>query len=335
MKRVTIGLLCLAAGLVAQPAVGAETMLAVRISEYGSTDVLRLEQIPRPAPAQGQLLLRVHAAGVNPVDAHIRGGHTQGFIDVTLPHTPGFDVSGVVAAVGPGVEAFAVGDEVFAMLDLRRGGAYAEYAIVGVDEAARKPQRLSHVEAAALPLVSLTAWQAMFDTAGLSAGQTILIHGGSGGVGSVAIQLAKARDARVITTASKENHEFARSLGADVVVDYRTERFEDAARDVDVVFDLIGGQTQERSLAVLKDGGMLVSLVGLGRAAASPPRGIRASSILVRPDVEQLGRVAALVDAGRLQPIVSSALSLPQAADAHRQVETGHTRGKIVLAVVE
>lgn len=334
MNRVMVMMLGLAAAVLPWPADASETMQAMRIAEFGPVDVMRLEQVPLPVPGQGEILVQVHAAGVNPVDAHIRGGHTQGFIDVALPHTPGFDISGVVAALGPGVDTFAVGDAVFAMLDLTRGGAYAEYAVVGIAEAARKPPGLSHVEAAAVPLVALTGWQAMFDAAGLSEGQTVLIHGGSGGVGSIAIQLAKAHDARVITTASDRNLDFVRSLGADVAVDYRSERFEDVAHDVDVVLDLIGGQTQERSLAVLKDGGVLVSLVGLEAAAQSPPRGIRASSILVRPDAAQLQQIAALLEAGIVQPTVSLELPLAQAGEAHRQVETGHTRGKVVLRVV-
>jgi NADPH:quinone reductase-like Zn-dependent oxidoreductase len=270
---------------------------------------------------------------VNPVDALIRRGHAAGFIDVALPYVPGFDVSGQVVAVGDGVVGFAVGDPVFAMLDLKRGGAYAEHAIVKVDEAARKPERLSHLEAAALPLVSLTAWQALVETAELGPDQTVLIHGGAGGVGSVAIQIARARGARVITTASAGNHEFVRALGADVAVDYRSERFEDVATAVDVVLDPIGGQTQARSLQVLKDGGILVSLVGLGEAARTPPRGIRTVGLLVRPDAKQLAGIAALVESGALTPTVSLVLPLAQADAAHRQIETGHTRGKVVLQI--
>jgi NADPH:quinone reductase-like Zn-dependent oxidoreductase len=240
-----------------------------------------------------------------------------------------------VESTGPDAARFEPGDEVFAMLALTRGGAYAPYAIVKVEEAARKPAGLSHVEAASLPLVALTAWQALFDTAGLGQGQTVLIHGGAGGVGSVAIQLAKASGARVITTASAGNHDLVRSLGADVAIDYRNQRFEDVASEVDVVLDTIGGETQVRSLDVLKDGGMLVSLVGLGQAARTPPRDIRAVSILVQPNAVQLTEIAALVDAGKLRPEVSLTLPLAQAADAHRQIETGRTRGKVVLQAVD
>jgi hypothetical protein len=207
----------------------------------------------------------------------------------------------------------------------------AEYAIVRDDEAAKKPAALSHAEAASLPLVALTAWQALVETAGLKPGQTVLIHAGAGGVGSIAIQLAKLHGARVITTASKDNHDFLRSLGADRVVDYRTQRFEDAAREVDVVLDTIGGETQDRSLAMLREGGILVGLVGLTPAARAAGPGKRAIAILVRPDSEQLSRIRSLVDSGQLHPIVSHLLPLQHAAEAHRLSETRRTRGKIVL----
>ncbi|HRQ64123.1 MAG TPA: NADP-dependent oxidoreductase [Xanthomonadaceae bacterium] len=333
--RFSLVLLGMVLALCIPQAWGGESMQAIRMTEFGGVEVLDIASMPRPVPASGELLIRVHAAAVNPVDAHIRRGYAAGFIDVEMPYVPGFDVSGVVAAVGEGIDGFAVGDPIFAMLDLNRGGAYAEYAIVKAGEAARKPESIGHVEAAALPLVTLTAWQALFDTAQLVSGQTVLIHGGSGGVGSVAIQLAKERGARVITTASLGNHDFARSLGADVVVDYRSERFEDVAKDVDVVLDTVGGPTQERSLQVLKNGGVLVSLVGLGESARTPPRDIRAIGILVRPDAAQLGMIAALVDRGQLKPEVSMVLPVEQVDEAHRQIETGHTRGKVVLQILK
>jgi NADPH:quinone reductase-like Zn-dependent oxidoreductase len=312
-----------------QPATPA-AMSAVTVSEAGGVEVLELVRIPPPRPAAGELLVRVQAAGVNPVDTQIRrdpAGWAQ------LPYTPGFDLSGVVAAVGPGVTRFSPGDAVFAMLDLGRGGAYAEYALVREAEAATKPGSTSHVEAASLPLVALTAWQALFETADLQPGQTVLIHAAAGGVGTVAVQLARWRGARVIATASQRNHAFLRELGADVVIDYGTERFEDVARDVDVVLDPVGGETQARSLTTLRDGGILVSLVGLVPAARAPAGDVRTAAILVRPDAEQLARIAALVQSGDLRPIVSHRLPLSEVAEAHRQSETGHTRGKIVLEV--
>jgi NADPH:quinone reductase-like Zn-dependent oxidoreductase len=309
------------------------TMRAVQIREFGGPEVLQVREIPTPSPGRGEILVRVLAAAVNPVDTGTRSGRSAGLTGAQLPYVPGFDVSGTVAAVGPGVDRFAVGDEVFAMLDLRRGGGYAEYAVVLEGEAALKPRGATPVEAASLPLVALTAWQALFETAGLEEGQTVLIHAGAGGVGSVAIQLAKWRGAHVIATASDYNQDFLRELGVDVPVDYRNQRFEDFARDVDVVLDPVGGETQVRSLGVLREGGVLVSIVGLGAEARSPSRDVRATSILVRPDGEQLGEIGRLIDAGALRPIVTYRFSLAEAPAAHEQSETRSTRGKIVLEV--
>lgn len=312
---------------------GDPVMSAVRIHAFGGPDVLEVERVPRPAPGPGELLVRVGAAAINPVDTGVRAGSSQELADARLPYVPGYDLSGVVVETGPGVKRFAPHDEIFAMLDLRRGGAYAEYALVKESEAAIKPARLSHAEAASLPLVALTAWQALVETADLQAGQVVLIHAGAGGVGSIAIQLAKLRGAKVITTASGRNHDFVRSLGADVAVDYREQRFEEVARDVDVVLDTIGGETQTRSLDTLREGGILVGLTGLTPGARTSARAVRATAILVRPDAEQLARIAGLVDSGELRPVVSLLLPLEQAAEAHRQSETRRTRGKIVLDI--
>ena len=311
------------------PSGAGDLMRAVVVSEFGSPDVLRIETVPRPIPAPDELLVRVHAAGVNPVDAIVRRGNWG----LSLPLVPGFDLSGVVEQVGSGVGEFRIGDEVFAMLDLRRPGSYAEYAVVKVEEAARKPSGTSHAEAASLPLVALTGWQALFERADLQPGQTVLIHAGAGGVGSIAIQLARWKGATVIATASEHNHDFLRELGADQVIDYRTQRFEDVARDIDVILDPIGGETQDRSLGVLKEGGILVSLGGLTPAARTPDRNLRAVSMLVRPDSVQLRRIAELVEDGSVRPIVTHLLPLEDAPDAHIQSETGRTRGKIVLHV--
>ncbi|HZD79775.1 MAG TPA: NADP-dependent oxidoreductase [Actinomycetota bacterium] len=308
-------------------------MRAVTVREFGPPEVLRVEEVPRPQPGEGELLVRVHAAGVNPVDAGVRSGRARALVGAELPYVPGFDVSGIVAEGGPGVTEFEVGDEVFAMIDLRRGGGYAEYAIVRQEEAASKPARATFEEAAALPLAALTSWQALFDNAGLREGDVVLIHGGSGGVGSVAVQLAKWRGATVIATASERNQDFLRELGADVAIDYQSQRFEDIARDVDVVLDPIGGETQARSLRVLKDGGTLVALIGLTPEARSPGRDIRVRTMLVHPDADQLRRIAGLVDEGRLRPMVSRVFPIEGAPEAHEQIETGHTRGKVVLEI--
>ncbi|HEX8252219.1 MAG TPA: NADP-dependent oxidoreductase [Thermoanaerobaculia bacterium] len=302
-------------------------MRAVQIASFGGPEVLRVESVARPVAGEGELLVRVQAASVNPVDTYTRPGESQGITGATLPYVPGFDVSGVVEAVGAGVTSFRKGDAVFAMLDLRRGGGYAEYAIVKEAEAARKPKQWSHEEAAAVPLTALTAWQALFDTADLKAGQAVLIHAGAGGVGTMAIQLAKWKGARVIATASAANHDYLKKLGADVVIDYRTQKFEELVKDADLVLDPIGGDTQRRSVGVLKRGGILVSIVGLGGAARASTD-IRAQSILVKPNGAQLAALAKLVT-----PTVSHTFTLDRAADAHVQSESGRTRGKIVLTI--
>lgn len=309
------------------------TMDAIQIQQFGGPEVLEVHQIPRPVPNAGELLLRVYAAGINPVDTGVRAGGARALSGAEPPYVPGFDVSGVVAEVGPGVNDFEVGDEVFAMLDLRRGGGYAEYAIVKDAEAAAKPTSASHAEAASIPLVALTAWQTLFDVADLQPGQTVLIHAGAGGVGSIAVQLAKWRGARVIATASDYNQDFLREIGVDVPVDYRNQRFEDFASDVDVVLDPIGGDTQVRSMAILKQGGTLVSIVGLTAEGRSPSRDINVSSYLVQANGEQLGQVGELIDAGMVQPIVSYRFPLASAPQAHEQSQTRRTRGKIVLEI--
>ena len=308
-------------------------MQAIQIQEFGEPQVLQVKEISIPAPGPGELLVRVHAAAVNPVDTSIRAGRAGGLSGASLPYVPGFDVSGTVTAIGSDVVNFKVDDEVFAMVDLRRGGAYAEYAIVLENEAALKPTRVNHAEAAAIPLVALTAWQALFEVAKLQKGQTILIHAGAGGVGSIAVQLAKWRGAHIVATASDYNHNFLRELGVDVPVDYRTQNFEDFASDVDVVLDPIGGDTQVRSLQILKEGGILVSIVGLTSEGRNPSRNVRATSILVRPNSVQLSEIGELIQNGIINPIVSYRFPLEQAPLAHEQSQTRRTRGKIVIEI--
>ena len=308
-------------------------MRAIQIQEFGDPEVLRVQEVPIPVPGPGELLVRVHAAAVNPVDTSIRSGRAGGLSGASLPYVPGFDLSGTVTAIGPGVEKFDVDDEVFAMVNLRRGGTYAEYTIVLENEAALKPARVTHAEAAAIPLVALTAWQALFEVAKLQPGQTILIHAGAGGVGSIAVQLARWRGARIIATASDYNHDFLRELGVDVPVDYRTQNFEDFASDVDVVLDPIGGDTQVRSLQILKEEGILVSIVGLTSEGRNPSRNVRATSILVQPNSPQLSEIGGLIQNGIINPIVSYRFPLEQAPLAHEQSQTRRTRGKIVIEI--
>lgn len=334
MIRQRLGCVLVALALLAVPAWGDGSMSAVRASAYGGPQVLKLETVAKPTPAANQVLIRVHAAAVNPVDWKIRAGQIKG-MSPPPPMILGQDVSGVVDSVGPGVTAYKPGDEVFAYVSLRRGGGYAEYAIAEIGETALKPAKIDHVHAAAVPLAALTAWQALVDKAGLKEGQSVLIHAAAGGVGHFAVQIAKARGARVIATASERNHAFLKELGADVCVDYRQVRFEDVAKDVDVVLDSIGGETQTRSIAVLKEGGVLVSIVQSPDQAALQAKGARGLVFLVSPSGTQLASLAKMIDEGKLKPYVSDILPLAEAAKAHELSESGRTRGKIVLKVVE
>lgn len=309
-------------------------MKAVRIHNYGGPDGLKYEEAPRPEPGPGEVLIRVHAAGVNPVDWKIREGYLKAMLHHSLPLIPGWDVSGVVEATGPGVARLKPGDEVYSRPDLARDGAYAEFMVVREAEVALKPKTVDHIHAAAIPLAALTAWQSLFDAAGLGAGQKVLIHAAAGGVGSFAVQLAKWKEAHVIGTASKDNHEFLRDLGADEVIDYRTTRFEDVVREADVVFDTMGGDTQKRSWGVLKKGGILVCILGQPSAAEAAAHGVRQASVFVQPDAGQLDELAKLVDSGKLGAVVETVLPLSEARRAQELSQTGHTRGKIVLRVV-
>ncbi len=326
--------IALARGADSEPTAGssAPTMKAVRIHEFGKPGVLVYEDAPRPQAGPGEVLVSIHAAGVNPVDWKIRSGMFRG-MNAPMPMILGFDISGVVESVGADVQQFRQGDEVFAYMSLRRGGGYAEFVAVPEGELAIKPKSIDHVHAAGVPLAGLTAWQALFDTAGLKEGQTVLIHGGAGGVGHFAVQMARARGAKVIATASAPNHEFLKSIGADQCIDYRTQKFEEHVKDVDVVLDTIGGDTQARSFQVLKPGGYLVSIVQPPDPELLAQHEIKGRVILVQPNGKQLAEIAALVDQGKVKPHVSETVPLRDAAHAHIQSQGGHTRGKIVLKV--
>lgn len=307
-----------------------QTMKVVRVHEYGGPEVLRYEDAPMPTLEPGDVLVRVHAAGVNPVDWKKRTGYREH----PLPFTPGWDLCGVVERLGDGAEGWSVGDEVHARPDIGRDGAYAQYIAVRASELAPKPTSLSVVEAAAVPLAALTAWQALFGEAKLQAGQRVLIHAAAGGVGHYAVQLAKLRGAHVIGTASMGNHEFLRQLGADECIDYSQVRFEDVVRDVDVVFDTIGGETRRRSWGVLKKGGIQVSIIfPPPRQEEADPFGVRAGYVFVQPNRQELDEIGRLVDSGKLRPYVQQVLPLAQARRAHELCQEGHTRGKIVLEI--
>ena len=311
------------------------TMKAVVIHEYGGPEVLKYEQVPRPEPKEDQILIRVIAAGVNPVDGMIRAGMFAKHEKVVFPTILGADIAGVVDKVGSKVTKFKGGDPVFAYASLDNGGGYAEYALTTERETAPKPKSVTYIEAAAVPIVALTAWQALIDTAKLRAGQTVLIHGGSGGVGSFAIQIAKARGAKVIATASTANQDLLRQLGADVAIDYTKQKFEDVAKDVDVVLDSIGKDTLARSYGVVKKGGIIVSLVARPEQAQLEKHGIRGEALSVDPNSNELTQIPKLIDEKKIKVVVSQTFPLSEAKKAQEQVASGHTRGKIVFKVAD
>jgi len=313
------------------------TMRAIAAPRWGPPDVLELVMVARPEPGPTEILVRVHAAGVNAADWKQRA--SGGFGLWGDPPILGYDVSGVVEALGAGVTHLQAGDAVFGMPRFPfQAGAYAEYLTAPSRQFARKPASVDHVHAAALPLVALTAWQALVETAQLQAGQRVLVHAAAGGLGHVAVQIAKARGAYVIGTARAAKHALLEELGADELIDYTTVDFAAAVRDVDVVFDSIGGDYSTRSLPTLRDSGRLISLAspaepGADVAAAAAERGIRTGFTLVEPDYAGMQAIAALVEAGKLRAEVTTVLPLAEAAKAHALGETGRTAGKIVLQV--
>lgn len=333
------------------------TMKAAFIRRYGGNDVVELGDLPAPQAGPGELLVEVHAASVNPVDFKIRGGMLKMIVPFRFPLILGNDFSGVVKAVGAGVTRFRPGDAVFARMDKQRIGAFAEFALVAEADAALKPANLSHVEAAAVPLAGLTAWQALFEVGGLKAGQKVLIHGGSGGVGTFALQFARQAGLAVATTVGARNMELARSLGADTVIDYQARRFEDCVSDCDLVFDTQAGDIQHRSFAVLKRGGVLVSIAGKpdGRLARewglnpllgmlldflsrktlrlAKQHGVRYEYLFMHPSGAQLEEIGRLLAAGSVRPVIDRVFPLAQAREALAYSEAGHATGKVVVEV--
>lgn len=308
-------------------------MKAIRIHPPAGPQGLVYEDIPAPEPKEGEVLVRVHATGITPLEL---SWQTSSGTVRPLPIIPGHELSGIVTQVGPGVTEVAVGDAVYALTDFSRDGAEAEYTIALPSELAPKPHSLTHVQAAAVPLSALTAWQALFEHAKLSAGETILIHGASGGVGIFAVQFAHWIGANVIGTASAGNRELLRELGADEVIDYTRQSFENMVHDANVVLDTVGGETLQRSWGVLKSGGRLVTVAseaGTRQHVAAAHR-VRAAWFIVQPNRNQLTEIADLIDAGQIRVVVETVLPLSEARQAYERGQSGHRRGKIVLSVV-
>ena len=309
-------------------------MKAIRFHQYGDADVLRFEDAPLPRIAGDELLIKVRAAGVNPADTQFRRGDYRDFAPLALPFIPGWDVAGTVESVGAAVSAFKRGDAVFAMADMSRDGAYAEYIAVRADQVARAPASLPLAHAAGVPLAALTAWQALFDVADLQAGQSVLIHAGAGGVGLFAIQLARRAGAHVLSTASAANHDLLRELGAHQVIDYRAGDFAAGLEHLDVVLDTVGGATRARSWPLLRAGGVLVAIAMPPPDEATAARHrVRAAMAMVQPDGARLAEIGALIDAGALKLVIDREFPLDEAAAAHRHSEARHARGKIILRV--
>jgi len=307
-----------------------ETMKVVQIHSFGGPEVLQFEDAPRPEPAARQVLVRVHAAGVNPVDWKIREGKLG---QIPFPSIMGSDFSGEVEALGPNVEEFRVGEQVFGSV-ADASGSYAQYALAPVSHIVEKPKQIDHVTAAAIPVPAMTAWQALFDEAKLEPGQKVLIHAASGGVGSFAVQFAKWKGAYVIGTASGSNAKLVNDLGANEFIDYHQTKFEEAVRDVDVVFDTIGGETQERSWEVLKKGGVLVSIVQPPSEQSAKAHNVR--GVFMREDATrtaELTQISQLIANGQIKVNVQTILPLSDARKAQELSQTGHARGKIVLRV--
>jgi NADPH:quinone reductase-like Zn-dependent oxidoreductase len=311
------------------------TMRASHLHRYGPPELLHIHEVPRPVPADGEMLVRIHAAGVNAIDWKIRAGYLKDAIPYQLPLILGLDFSGVAEGNEDAGEI-----EVYGRIDLMRLGTYAEYVVARAGEFTAKPASIDHVHAAAVPLAALTAWQGLIAGAGgvpslaLAAGQRVLIHGAAGGVGSMAVQLAKWRGAEVVATASAEDLEFVRGLGADQVIDYRAGRFEDVAGEVDAVLDLIGGETQTRSWPLIRKGGALASTMGQPPEEQAAAHGVRAIGVNAVTDTDQLDEIAELIDEGALRPAVSDVFSLADAAQAHARLEAGRVQGKVVLRIV-
>jgi NADPH:quinone reductase-like Zn-dependent oxidoreductase len=308
-------------------------MMAWRVHEFGPPDVMKFEEVPRPDPGSGEVLVKVEAAGVGPWDAWIRAGKSA--LPQPLPLTLGSDLSGEIVALGKGVADLRAGDQVYGVTNPRFIGAYAEFAVASAAMVSTKPRSLSFVQAASVPVIAVTAWQALFDHAHLEAGQTVVIHGAAGNVGAFAVQLARRAGMRIVATAASNDVAFLRNLGANTVIDFQTQRFEEHVHDADAVIDLVGGETQTRSFQVLRRGGKLISAVSPPDQDIAKRHSVEAAFFLVNVTSRYLAQMAALLDGGELRTHVGAVLQLKDASEAHLMLE--HLRlqpkGKIVLAV--
>ncbi len=308
-------------------------MKAIRIHAYGGPELMQLEDAPVPECGAGDVLVAVVSAGINPIDWKLRSGAMAAQIPKRFPITLGSDAAGIVTAVGASVAGFAVGDEVFFYAEFARGGTYAEYVSVDASQVAKKPRTVSFVTAAALPTPGQAAWTALIETGQLKRGMRVLIHGGAGALGTVAVQLAKEYGAHVIATASGDGLALVQSLGADEIIDHRTQRFEQVARDMDIVLDTLGGPTQEASWATLRQGGLLVATAMPPLPERAAAAGVRAAFVFTLPRGSVLAQLAERVDDGRLRIIVGQEFALSDAAHAHRLGESGKARGKMILRI--
>ncbi len=309
------------------------TMKAIMVRQFGGPEVLKLEAVPKPEAKEDEILIRVISAGVNSFDGVLRSGKYAKIFEMKLPWVPGYDIAGIVEKVGGKVARFKPGDPVYAFLSIPSCGGYAEYAVAKQGQVALKPTSVSFAEAAGVPSVALTAWQALVDKANIQSGQTVLIQGASGGVGMFAIPIAKIRGAKVFATASTANQDFLKQLGADVAIDYKTQKFEEIAKDVDVVVDGVGGETLARSYPIVKKGGILVGLVGRVDQRQLDKYGIRGVALEAEPNGDELAQIGGLIDEKKITVVISETFPLVEAAKAETKADTGHARGKIVLKV--
>lgn len=312
-------------------------MKAAQFTDYGGPEVITIHEVPKPTPLKTQILIEVHAATINPFDYKLRRGYMKDAMPLNLPLTLGGNLSGVIVELGEGVTDFKVGDEVFGQSYAFGGGsgAIAEYAVASVENIAIKPKSINHIEAGSLPLVGVSAIQALEQHINLTKEQKILIHGGAGGIGSMAIQLAKHIGAYVATTTSSEDVEFAKNLGADEVIDYEKEKFEEKLSGFDAVYDTVGGDTLDRSFKVLKKGGVLVSMLGEPSKDLAAEYGVKVIGQNTQTNSKNLARLAQLVDQGVIKPQVDKVFPLEQTRQAFEYVETGHPKGKVVISIKE